>query len=135
MSASNLMSLADAKYVALETFKKNGESVNTPIWILGDQDGLCAVTGANSWKVRRIRNNPRARVAKSDSRGVSEGDWFEGRAQVLTDASIVQDYASRVARKYGMFGRFMLLMMRFRGAKERVVIRIEPVTDTKSSSS
>lgn len=121
-----LQELGEEKYVALATFKKNGDVVSTPIWILGDDGALYAVTGANSWKVKRIRNNPRVRVAKSDSRGNPQSEWLDARAHIITDEQTVRSWVARVSAKYGLFGRLMLLRMRFRGVSERAVIVVGP---------
>jgi len=41
--------LKNAKYIALETFRKNGEGVITPVWVAGVNGKLYVWTGANSW--------------------------------------------------------------------------------------
>ena len=51
------------KYISLETFKKNGQGVKTPVWFVLQNDAFYVYTEADSWKVKRIRNNPRVRVA------------------------------------------------------------------------
>jgi uncharacterized protein len=71
------------KYVSLETFKKNGEGVKTPIWFVLHQGAFYSYTEADSWKVKRIRNNPRARVAVCNVRGDIKGPWLEGRASLV----------------------------------------------------
>lgn len=50
------MSLADGKYVALTTDKRDGSSSTVPVWIaeVGD-DRLGFTTGATSLKARRWR--------------------------------------------------------------------------------
>ena len=50
------MSLADARYLSLTTFRKDGTPVATPVWVVSD-DGrrLLVWTGADTWKAKRIR--------------------------------------------------------------------------------
>ncbi len=50
----------------------NGTGVVTPVW-----GKLYVWTGADSWKVKRIRNNGRVRLVPSDARGNPEGEWEE----------------------------------------------------------
>jgi PPOX class probable F420-dependent enzyme len=71
------------KYISLETFKKNGEGVKTPVWFVLHNDALYVYTEADSWKVKRIRNNPRARVAVCNVRGRVRGPWLEATASIV----------------------------------------------------
>ena len=71
------------KYIALETFKKSGEAVKTPVWFVANNDAFYIYTEADSWKVKRIRNNPRVRVAVCDIRGNVKGPWHEATAQLI----------------------------------------------------
>ncbi len=64
------MGLADEKYVALTTFRKNGERRSTAVWIADVGDGkLGFTTSESSWKAKRLRNDPRVELQPSDSRG------------------------------------------------------------------
>src|SRR5437868_1166645 len=47
------------KYISLETFKKSGQGVRTPVWFVLHNSAFYAYTEADSGKVKRIRNNPR----------------------------------------------------------------------------
>jgi PPOX class probable F420-dependent enzyme len=79
------------KYLNLETFKKSGEGVKTPVWFAADpaadlgspEAKLYAYTVGNSGKVKRIRNNGRARIAPCDARGKLLGDWVDVTAQII----------------------------------------------------
>jgi PPOX class probable F420-dependent enzyme len=71
------------KYISLETFKKSGEGVKTPVWFAQDGDVLYIYTDAGSWKVKRIRNNPRVRVALCTMRGRVTGPWMDGTAAII----------------------------------------------------
>ena len=71
------------KYISLETFKKNGQGVKTPVWFVLHDDALYAYTEADSWKVKRIRNNPRVRVAVCNFRGQVKGSWLDAKASII----------------------------------------------------
>jgi PPOX class probable F420-dependent enzyme len=80
------------KYLNLETFKKSGDGVKTPIWFAADPSAnlasndakLYAYTIGVSGKVKRIRNNGRVRIAPCDMRGAVLGDWMDARAEIVT---------------------------------------------------
>ena len=69
--------------MSLETFKKNGQGVKTPVWFVLHNDALYAYTKADSWKVKRIRNNPRVRVAVSNVLGDVKGEWVDATASIV----------------------------------------------------
>jgi uncharacterized protein len=70
-------------YISLETFKKNGQGVKTPVWFVLHEDAFYVYTEADSWKVKRVRNNPRARVAVCNMRGTIKGPWLDAAASVV----------------------------------------------------
>lgn len=71
------------KYCLLVTYRRSGEPVPTPVWF-GLRDGKLYVRSeANVAKAKRIRNDPRARVAPCTARGKPLGPPAEGRARVL----------------------------------------------------
>ena len=64
------MAIADEKYVVLTTFRRNGDAVATPVWIVGLPDGTAGfTTEIDSGKVKRIRNNPSVTLQASGIRG------------------------------------------------------------------
>jgi PPOX class probable F420-dependent enzyme len=71
------------KYISLETFKKNGQGVKTPVWFVLHNNAFYAYTKADSWKVKRIRNNPRVRVAVCNIRGDIKSPWLDGTASLV----------------------------------------------------
>ena len=94
--------LHDAKYIALETFRKNGQGVITPVWVVMQGEKLSVWTAANSWKVKRIRNDGRVRVCESDWRGKPLGAWIDARAGVEDDPSAVKSCNRPLGTKYGL---------------------------------
>ena len=50
--------LAQSTYVSIESYRKNGRAVPTPVWIVADGDKLFCWTLGNSGKVKRIRAKP-----------------------------------------------------------------------------
>jgi PPOX class probable F420-dependent enzyme len=90
------------KYCLLVTYKRSGEPVPTPVWF-GLADGRLYVrSDANAAKVKRIRNDPRSRLAPCTSRGKPLGPPAEGRARIL-DQQRQSDMAEAALRaNYGL---------------------------------
>ena len=83
MPESAFAPLAGGKYISLETFKKNGDGVKTPVWFVLHGGALYVYTEADSWKVKRIRNSRRVRVAACDIRGRVKGPWLDATASFV----------------------------------------------------
>jgi uncharacterized protein len=73
----------DQKYLSLTTYRKSGAPVATPIWFAENDGKLYVMTRNDSWKYKRIRNNPRVTVAACSMRGKVTGPEFSGRARIL----------------------------------------------------
>jgi PPOX class probable F420-dependent enzyme len=87
-AASTFEALQSNKYVSLESFRKNGQGVRTPVWFAADSaDGapktLYIYSTADSGKAKRIRRNSRVRFAPCDVRGRLLGDWIEARGEIV----------------------------------------------------
>ena len=93
--------LARERYVSLATFRKTGAEVRTPIWFAVVDEHLWMMTGGDSGKVKRLRNNPRVRVAASDVRGIVHGAWREGTAHLVDDPRRIADAHATLRAKYG----------------------------------
>jgi PPOX class probable F420-dependent enzyme len=120
---------AKAKYFNLETFRKNGLGVRTPVWFAqsGDGSGSGRVTfyiysEENAGKVKRIRNNPKVRIAPCNFRGTLRGAWVEGRARLCTNDEVARGQ-ELLRRKYllKIVGDFFGRLVRHKNA----VIAIE----------
>jgi PPOX class probable F420-dependent enzyme len=118
---STLAWLGDQKYISLETFKKNGEGVKTPVWFVLHDGALYLYTEATSWKVKRIRNNPRVRVAPCSVRGVVKGPWVEATASII-DGDERRAADKLLDRKY--FMKVILNLLTKLNRHERAMIKI-----------
>jgi PPOX class probable F420-dependent enzyme len=101
-TASDFGHLAGHKYALLVTYKRSGEAVPTPVWFGVDERGrLYTRTGKLAAKVKRIRNNPRVRVAPCTVRGVPKGPFAEGTARVIESGEV--EHAERaIQSNYGL---------------------------------
>ena len=85
---------AGQKYLNLETYKKSGDGVKTPVWFAAEPSAkldsndatLYVYTIGVSGKVKRIRNNDRVRIAPCNLRGDVRGEWVDARAAIVTGA-------------------------------------------------
>jgi PPOX class probable F420-dependent enzyme len=110
------------KYISLETFKKSGEGVKTPIWFVMHKNAFYVYTEADSWKVKRIGNNPRVRVAVCNIRGDIKGPWLDATASLVEgDERLTAD--KLLDRKYFLKKLFNFLARINR--HKRAMIKIE----------
>ncbi|WP_326574059.1 PPOX class F420-dependent oxidoreductase [Streptomyces sp. NBC_00487] len=121
---TSLDALGAGKYLLITTYRKNGTTVPTPVWVVRDGDALGIWTVADSWKVKRIRNRADVLVGPCDVRGNPTGDSVPARAEILDSAGSAA-YRRLIARKYGVLGRLTLLGSRLRrGADGTIGIRV-----------
>ena len=120
--------LGDPKYVALESFRKSGEGVVTPVWVAKEDDKLYVWTLADSWKVKRIRANSGVRLAICDSRGRCDSEWVAATARVLESEQEEARQRARIAAKYGIqFRLFSMLGKLRKGNDAHVAIELSAV--------
>ncbi|MFF3458436.1 PPOX class F420-dependent oxidoreductase [Streptomyces sp. NPDC002730] len=92
---------AEAKYISVTTFRKNGTGVATPVWFAVDGGEIFFWTRSDSWKVKRLRNNSRVVVTVCDVRGrIADGaPSAEGTARLL-EGDAMGAIRKLLARKY-----------------------------------
>ena len=95
--------VVNSRYVSLRTTKRNGDTVDTPVWIAPLGDGrACFTTEGNAGKVKRIRNFPDVTVRPCDVRGrVAEGAATVAATATVVSGADVAAVKAAVKRKYG----------------------------------
>ena len=104
MNSERFLAAANARYVSLATFRRDGREVATPVWIVTDGGRAFFVTDRTTGKFKRLRDGGRVRFAPCDSRGRQIlGDWEEASARLLldTDHDLKQTVERAFVRKYG----------------------------------
>ena len=102
------MSIADEKYVLISTFRKNGDAVSSPVWIVALADGTAGfTTEESSGKVKRIRNNPQVTLQPCSMKGTPK----EGSAVVAASADVMvgadaQPIRDAIHSKYSVMSKF-----------------------------
>ena len=123
---------AGQKYLNLETFKKNGDGVKTPVWFAADPTASIDSSGAKiytytigvSGKVKRVRNNPRVKIAPCDMRGRVLGEWVEARAEIISGEEAAHGM-ELLNKKYFPWKQLLAVFASF-SRRERIVFAIRP---------
>ena len=126
--ANHFGALEKSDFLNLETFRKNGAGVRTPVWFAADPASDIRSGGAklyiytieNTGKVKRVRNNPRVRVAPCNRTGKLEGEWIDAKAQIVQGAEAALGL-KLLTQKYFLKRIFDLFAV-FRSAKREVLV-------------
>jgi len=98
----NNLSQFDGKlFLNLETLRKNGQSMKTPVWFTQDGDAMFVRTVADSGKVKRVRNNGTVRIVPCEADGTPTGQWVSAHAVEVTDEGTAVLVAGMLEKKYG----------------------------------
>lgn len=99
------MSISDEKYIALTTYRKNGEGVTTPVWVNPVSDGRIGFwTAMGSGKTKRLKNNPQVTVQASDARGHAKKNStpLSGTAEMVQSGPLFDEIWAKGKKKYGV---------------------------------
>jgi PPOX class probable F420-dependent enzyme len=129
MADARFASLQGRKYLNIETFRKNGQGVRTPVWFAGEPEQgvpekLYVYSTADSGKAKRIRNSPNVRVAPCDVRGKLLGESVEARAEIVTGAE-AEHGMQLLNKKYFPWKQLLGFFALF-SRQKRVVFVIRP---------
>jgi PPOX class probable F420-dependent enzyme len=94
-----------SKYLNIETFRRNGVGVKTPVWFVQDGDMLYVKTGSNSGKVKRLRCFEGVNVVPCKVDGKSTGTWLSGKGVIVNDDAIEKNVQKLYDKKYGLLGK------------------------------
>jgi PPOX class probable F420-dependent enzyme len=83
--SNSLSQFANQRYLNVETYRKTGEAVATPVWFAEENGTVYIYSLANAGKVKRIRNNSKVRVVPCDVRGKPKSGWVEAKARILDE--------------------------------------------------
>lgn len=94
--------LVKQQYINVETFRKSGEGVRTPVWFVQEGNAVYVHTIADSGKAKRIRRNPQVNIAPCKMDGTVVGDWVPASARELLDEKTNQKVDKLLDKKYGL---------------------------------
>ncbi|MDQ4016667.1 MAG: PPOX class F420-dependent oxidoreductase [Thermoproteota archaeon] len=119
-----MLHLAGEKYINLETYRKDGRGVRTPVWFVesssGDGSILYVRTSDDTGKYKRIHNNPSVQIAPCDMRGSVKGKWVKGEARIASEEEKLKAF-KMLEKKYGIIYKMTRIFM---SGKNYVVIAI-----------
>ncbi len=109
-----MQNLASQKYISLETYKKNTQSVRTPVWFVIHNDLIFVITREKTGKVKRIKNNPIVKVSPCTFKGKITGEWMSGIAKKVIgeESQLAIDLRKK---KYGFMAKIAQFASRGKG--------------------
>jgi len=93
------------EFLSLETYRKNGQTIKSPMWFAQDNDALYLWTMADTSKVKRIRNNPNVNIAPCKRMGEVTGEWMTAHATIDDSPIVVAQVEAMLLKKVGLFFR------------------------------
>lgn len=132
MSATSnaIESVSSARCLSLSTFKRDGTAVATPVWFNVIGGKIYITTPSASWKVKRIRANPRVEFARCSQRGKVTGPVFRGTARIIGPTEL--DSVLKAKRRRYLTARFIQMLP---SARDQVGIEVVADGTPASSSS
>ena len=96
----------DQKYINLETYKKDGTPIRTPVWFVIDKNLIYVITRDSTGKVKRLGNNQNVRIVPCSFKGEPKNEWVKGAAEKIRGEEADKVIKLR-KKKYGMFARLI----------------------------
>ncbi len=109
------------QYLNIETFRKNGIGVKTPVWFVQDGDLIYVRTIDDSGKVKRIRHNSNVQVAPCKVNGQVVGNWVDATAKEKRDETTAQKVDKLLNKKYGLIKKLFALTSLFQKNKDTIL--------------
>ena len=115
-------SLETGKYINIQTYKKNGQAVSTPVWFIRKDNKIYFRTSRKSGKFKRIKNNNNVKFALCNISGKIKGEWHNGLAKI--DPDINRLIFARINEKYGIVAHIMNVFYKIK-KMEIIILYIE----------
>ena len=118
--------LSGHAYINLETYRRNGRPVATPVWFTIDDNNkmIYVVTRTETGKVKRLRNNSKVRIMPCGMRGQPRGEWLNGKATFATPEQLEIALKQR-NKKYGLKARLSGIFSRTKGDLIGITISLD----------
>lgn len=111
------------KYLSLETYRKNGKPVRTPVWFVIEGGVFFVITKSGTGKIKRLRHNPNVKISPCNFRGKIKGKWIDGFA-TMEDPSKHSQILKLRNKKYGILSKLVSLFTLRRGRLVIICIRL-----------
>jgi len=110
----NLEEIESKKCISLETYRKNNQSVRTPVWFVIKNDLIYVVTRDQTGKAKRLRNNQQVKIATCNFKGKVSGEWISGTAKIL-DEDETKEVVKWRDKKYGFMAKIAKFLSKSKG--------------------
>lgn len=122
---SELEQFENQNYLNLQTYRRNGEAMPTPVWFVQDGEKIYVRTIAGSGKVKRIHNNANVQIRPCGQRGEPLGVWQAAQAHEMLDEATYAHVKALLIAKYGEMVQTLETQAHERGQRY-VAFLIEP---------
>ena len=115
--------------IALTTFRKTGQRVETPVMFAQIPGTIYVGTRADAGKLKRLRRNGRVTLAPCTYSGKVTGAVSTGYARILTEPLECTAASTALAKKYGVMlplTRTAWRLLHRKAKAEEVYLAIEP---------
>ena len=132
------MALADEKYILLTTYRRSGEGVATPVWVVPISDGRVGFwTADGSGKTKRMRHTPTVSVQPCNASGkVLPGSApIEGTAEMFKSGPAFDEVQRKVRAKYGLMVPISRFFGKIGGMRKRGQTYADTVVAVRLASS
>lgn len=123
MSSGTITPFLDTKYLNLETYRKNGQAVRTPVWFVIDNETIYVTTPSTTGKVKRLNHSKNVRIVPSNIKGKPTGDWVDATAYFANESESSQAIKLR-KKKYGLLAKLIGISVYRKGTPIVIGIKI-----------
>jgi uncharacterized protein len=123
MSSDKITAFLDEKYLNLETYKKNGQAIKTPVWFVVNDGIIYVATPSTTGKVKRLNHSKNVRIVPSDLKGKPKGDWIDAAAYFANESESEQAIKLR-KKKYGLMARLIGIAVYRKGTPIVIGIKV-----------
>ncbi|RPH58855.1 MAG: PPOX class F420-dependent oxidoreductase [Chloroflexi bacterium] len=124
---SSLKQFEKQQYLVIESFRKNGQGVKTPVWFAQDGETLYVWTEATSGKAKRIRREGNVNIAPSTGSGEVLGEWVKAVATADASPTALAQVQGLMVKKYGLAYRAFALLGKLRKSEYTTLkIQVNP---------
>ncbi len=100
--------------------------MKTPVWFVMDENKIFVQTGADTGKVKRIRNNGKVNIAPCKMDGKITGSWLPAQARETSDQEICLQANCLLGKKYGLQKKLFDNQRTKKGVKD-IILEIQVV--------
>ncbi|MDC8452301.1 MAG: PPOX class F420-dependent oxidoreductase [Candidatus Nitrosotalea sp.] len=123
MSSGNLTEFLKEKYLNLETYRTDGQAVQTPVWFVINDGIIYVTTPSSTGKVKRLNHNKNVRIVPSDLKGRPKGNWIVATAYFANESESEQAIRLR-KKKYGLMAKLVNISVYRKGIPVVIGIKV-----------